>query len=125
LKGGELLANKEESTCKEKDSCKAQGEGQIEEEIFDLVVLSVGILPNLEYKNFFKNIKLESDSLGWIKQGEFNFNPVQTTISGVYAVGCSIGPKDIPDAIVEANAAVTQAMQYIEVNRESILEVER
>ena len=99
--------------------------GQIKEDTFDLVVLSVGIWPNTQYKNFFSDENLETDSIGWIKQNEFNLNPVKTSIPGVFAAGCSIGPKDIPDTIVEANAAVSQAINYIEVNKFDVLEVKK
>ena len=102
-----------------------EGGGEIKEDTFDLVVLAVGIWPNIEYKTFFKNEDLETDSLGWIKQEEFNLNPVQTTIPGVFAAGCSVGPKDIPDTIVESNAAVSQAIGYIEKHKFKFLELEK
>ncbi|MFX0013014.1 MAG: FAD-dependent oxidoreductase [Promethearchaeota archaeon] len=95
------------------DGCK------IKEETFDLLVLSVGIWPSTPgIEKVFTNRKLETDILGWIKQIEFNNNPVQTNISGVFAAGCVTGPKDIPDTIVEANAAVSQCLYYIETNKE-------
>ncbi|MFX0208420.1 MAG: FAD-dependent oxidoreductase [Candidatus Hodarchaeota archaeon] len=89
--------------------------GKIKEEVFDLVVLAVGIYPSAEgIEEVFKNEKLETDIIGWIKQTDINNNPVMTNISGVFAAGCSTGPKDIPDTIVEANAAVSQCLAYIE-----------
>jgi len=88
--------------------------GRVVEEEFDLVVLSVGLLPNPEVVKLFKNEKLELDENGWIKQIEENGNPALTSISGVFAAGCATGPKDIPDSIVEAAAASAQCTAYLE-----------
>ena len=94
-----------------------EDEGKIKEEVFDLVVLAVGIYPPTEgIEKVFKSENLETDILGWIDQAEINNNPVKTNITGVFAAGCSTGPKDIPDTIVEANAAVSQCLAYIESN---------
>lgn len=91
--------------------------GKLKEEAFDIVVLSVGLFPNPEVKKLFKNIELKTDFIGWIKPESYLENPVKTNIPGVFAAGCSIGPKDIPDTIVEANAAASQAMSYIDMHK--------
>jgi len=88
-------------------------EGVVKEETFDLVVLAVGLLPNPEIAKIFKNVKLELDEMGWIKQVDENENPTATSISGVFAAGCCIGPKDIPDSVVEASAAAAQCAAYL------------
>ena len=125
IKGRIIYVNEEENGDVRVKYEDIEDNGLIKEDTFDLVVLSVGIWPNTQYKNFFTNAELESDSLGWIKQVEFNLNPVQTSIPGVFAAGCSVGPKDIPDTIVESNAAVSQAINYIEIHRLGVLELEK
>ncbi len=95
-------------------------EGKLKEDVFDLLVLAIGIYPPKDgIEKVFKKLKLETDLLGWIKQIEININPVETNIAGVFAAGCSTGPKDIPDTIAEANAAVSQCLAYITSNGES------
>ena len=86
---------------------------KIKEDTFDLVVLSVGILPNTEITKAFKNVKLELDPFKWINQPNVNSNPAETNIPGVFVAGTASGPKDIPDSIVSAAAAASQAMAYI------------
>jgi heterodisulfide reductase subunit A len=92
--------------------------GKIKEEPFDLVVLSVGLWPSMSgVKKVFKNVELETDPLGWVKCPLCN--PVETNVPGIFAAGCVTGPKDIPDTIVEANAAVSQCLAYMEKQRSS------
>lgn len=89
--------------------------GKIKEESFDLVVLAVGLWPSFSgIAKAFKNVQLETDAIGWV-QCPLN-NPVETNVPGIFAAGCVTGPKDIPDTIVEANAAVSQCLAYIETH---------
>jgi len=92
--------------------------GRLVKETHDLVVLSVGFLPNPEIAEIFKNEKLELDEYGWIKPVNEDVNPVQTSIGGVFVAGCALGPKDIPDSIVEAGAAASQCAAYLKEVRE-------
>ena len=92
--------------------------GKIKEETFDLVVLAVGLWPSIAgITKAFKGVELETDALGWIKCPLCN--PVETNVPGIFAAGCVTGPKDIPDTIVEANAAVSQCLAYIETHNGS------
>lgn len=87
--------------------------GKVKEETFDLVVLAVGAVPNSDIVKVFKNVKIELDEIGWIKQMNPNNNAVVTSVPGVFAAGCASGPKDIPDSIVEAGAAAAQCIAYL------------
>ena len=87
--------------------------GRLRKAIHDLVVLSVGILPNPGIAEVFKNAKLEIDEYGYIKQPENYTSPSETSIKGVFAAGCVVGPKDIPDTVVEAASAAAQAAAYL------------
>lgn len=87
--------------------------GKIKEDEFDLVVLSVGLLPNLDVLKIFKD-GLKSDPYGWINQPKALENPAETSIPGVFVAGAASGPKDIPDTIVTASAAASQAIAYLE-----------
>jgi len=92
--------------------------GRLRKATHDLVVLSVGLLPNPEITKAFKNVKLELDDYGWVKPRDENISPVETSIPGVFAAGCILGPKDIPDTVLEAEAAAAQAAAYLkEVRR--------
>ncbi|MFP3945518.1 MAG: FAD-dependent oxidoreductase [Archaeoglobaceae archaeon] len=89
------------------------GEGTIEEDEYELVVLAIGLRPNSEIVNVFTNSEIEVDELGFFKPAKESTNPVVTKTKGVFVAGCASGPKDIPDTVAEANAAATQCIDYI------------
>jgi len=87
--------------------------GEINEAEHDLVVLSVGILPNSEMTSFFKKEKLELDEYNYIKQIDEMISPSKTSIEGVYVAGSASWPMDIPDSILSAGAASAESASYI------------
>lgn len=88
--------------------------GRLSKAQHDLVVLSIGLLSNPEIAGIFKNTELKLDMMGWIASPDENVNPVRTSIPGIFAAGTAIGPKDIPDSVVEGSAAAMEAAAYIE-----------
>ncbi len=87
--------------------------GRISKAVHDLVVLSVGLRPNSKIVEVFEGETLEKDEFGWIKSRDENTCPVETSVRGVFAAGCVLGPKDIPDTVLEAGAAAAQVAAYL------------
>ena len=87
--------------------------GKLKESEHDLVVLSVGVKPNSEPADIFTSHKLELDSLKFVKQSDPLLSPAKTTIEGVFVAGTATGPKDIPDSILSAGVASTEAISYL------------
>jgi len=87
--------------------------GKVKEAEHDLVVLSVGILPNSEMTSLFINEKLELDNFNYIKQTDELLSPAKTSIEGVFIAGAASGPLDIPDSILSAGNASAEAASYI------------
>ncbi len=87
--------------------------GTLKEAKHDLVVLSVGVLPNNEITKVFTNQKLELDDQRFIKQIDELVSPSLTSIEGVFVAGTAAGPKDIPDSILSAGSAASEAASYI------------
>jgi heterodisulfide reductase subunit A len=92
-------------------------ENVVRESEHDLVVLSVGVLPNLDYSNFFPNERLKFDPFNFISQSDLLINPARTSIEGVFVAGTSSGPMDIPDSILSAGAASAEAISYLKRNQ--------
>jgi heterodisulfide reductase subunit A-like polyferredoxin len=85
----------------------ANEDGEIVEETFDMVVLSVGMETSKE------NLEL-AETLGLsLTEGRFcathPFSPVNTSREGIYVCGVFQGPKDIPQSVTEASAAACAA----------------
>jgi heterodisulfide reductase subunit A len=87
--------------------------GQVKEVIHDLVVLSVGVQPNNEIVNAFKNAHLDLDEFNFIKQADVLAGPSKTTIDGVFVSGTAAGPMDIPDSILSAGCAASEVAAYL------------
>ena len=87
--------------------------GIVKEAKHDLVVLSVGVLPNNEITKNFTNQVLQLDEQNYIKQIDELINPALTSIEGVFVAGTAAGPKDIPDSILSAGSAASEAAGYI------------
>lgn len=93
--------------------------GQLRQAEHDLVVLSVGLLPNTETLQLFTGEQLESDEFFYVKEVNEDINPGQTSIQGVFVAGTASGARDIPDSILHAGAAAAQAAAYVERTRMS------
>jgi heterodisulfide reductase subunit A len=88
--------------------------GKLSRAEHDLVVLSVGLLPNTEYMNLFAGEELETDDFLFVKETDEDLNPGKTSIDGVFVAGTASGAKDIPDSILHAGAAAAQAAAHVE-----------
>ncbi|MBN2430113.1 MAG: CoB--CoM heterodisulfide reductase iron-sulfur subunit A family protein [Acidobacteria bacterium] len=85
--------------------------GRLEERRYDLVVLSQGLVPAWQGKGVL-DIELGDD--GFFKSISPKISPVLTSAEGIFVAGVAAGPKDIPDAIVEAGAAAMEAAIHLE-----------
>jgi len=88
--------------------------GHIAEAEYDLVVLAVGVRPNLDTKTFFSEEELALDEFDYVDEPEEDINPGATSIPGVFVAGAASGAKDIPESILHAGAAVAQAAAWLE-----------
>jgi len=81
--------------------------GEIREEEFDLVVLSVGMVPSASTKQLAATVGIDLDPYGFAKTDPFA--PLATSRPGVYACGVFQGPKDIPETVAQASGAAAAA----------------
>jgi heterodisulfide reductase subunit A len=81
--------------------------GQISEEIFDMVVLSTGMVISQSTMALADKLGVKLDHHNFVDTS--CFEPVSTSSPGVYTCGVFAGPKDIPRAVMEASAASSAA----------------
>jgi heterodisulfide reductase subunit A2 len=86
-------------------------DGAIKEEIFDMLVLSVGLEINKNIADLSKRIGIDLDKYHFTKTD--SFHPVGTSVEGIYACGVFTGPKDIPQSVMEASAAACAATEHL------------
>ncbi|MFO8235853.1 MAG: FAD-dependent oxidoreductase [Bacteroidales bacterium] len=87
--------------------------GGIQEAEHDMVVLSVGVLPNTDVAKIFNGEKLQMDPFNYIGQMDEMLSPAKTNLEGVFVAGSASGPMDIPDSILSAGAASAESASYI------------
>ena len=116
------------STVKELQQSKnlllqyALDDGTVQEEEFDLVVLSVGMTPAPQAKEMAQRLGVELDHYGFVNTREFS--PNETSRSGVYVCGAFEGPMDIPEAVTSASSTAALASQLLGEVRGTLVEEE-
>jgi len=88
-------------------------ENKVKESEHDLVVLSVGVLPNQDPLSLFSEKQLKSDQFNFVFQSDPLSSPAKTSIEGVFVAGTASGPMDIPDSILSAGSASSEAISYL------------
>ncbi|MFX1571194.1 MAG: FAD-dependent oxidoreductase [Promethearchaeota archaeon] len=83
--------------------CYETEDGKVIEEIYNMVVLSVGLNPPDDAKYLAEKFNIELNEFGFAKTEIFN--PVQTSRPGIFACGAFSQPKDIPETVTQASAA--------------------
>ena len=88
--------------------------GELRETEHDLVVLAVGVRPNLEASKLFVGCELGLDDYQFVAEADEDRDPGATDLPGVFVAGTAAGARDIPDSILHAGAAVAQAAAHLE-----------
>lgn len=85
----------------------ADESGAICEEIFDIVVLSVGLQIDGDAIRLAEKLEVDLGKYHFVENDPFK--PVETSRPGIFACGVFQGPKDIPSSVIEASAAAAAA----------------
>ncbi len=89
--------------------------GKLEVEVFDMIVLSVGLEISSEVADLARRLDLD------LTPGNFcqtqTFSPVETSREGIFVCGAFQGPKDIPQSVVDSSAAATAAGEILTAAR--------
>jgi heterodisulfide reductase subunit A-like polyferredoxin len=81
--------------------------GEIQKEVFSMVVLSVGLQIPDASAEFAQRLGIELNRYKFVDTD--TFTPVETSRPGIFTCGVFQGPKDIPGSVTEASAAACLA----------------
>jgi heterodisulfide reductase subunit A2 len=81
--------------------------GKMKEEIFSMVVLSVGLQVQPDAAELARRLGIKLNKYHFVESNPFA--PVATSQPGIYTCGVLQGPKDIPGSVTEASAAACLA----------------
>jgi len=90
--------------------------GCMQEEEFDMVVLSIGLEPP---RGLADGLGLGLNEHGFVESDKFRI--FQTTREGVMVCGAAQEPRDIPDTVTMASAAAARASQIMHAARGTLL----
>jgi heterodisulfide reductase subunit A len=79
----------------------------------DLVVLMVGMEPREDAEHVAHLVNISRDKDGWFIESHPKLDPVATTTDGIFIAGACQAPKDIPDTVSQARAAVARILAKI------------
>ncbi len=92
--------------------------GEMRDERFDMVVLSVGLQVSAETLELAKRLGVDINKDRFAQSHPFA--AVQTSRDGVYSCGTFQGPKDIPTSVVEAGAAACISGAHLNTARNTL-----
>jgi heterodisulfide reductase subunit A len=87
----------------------------VQEEEFDMVVLSVGLEPPAGVKGLAGKFGIELNPHDYCKVNPVN--PMETTRPGIFVSGAFQGPTDIPESVFTASAAGAQCGELLDYRR--------
>jgi heterodisulfide reductase subunit A-like polyferredoxin len=89
--------------------------GEVKEEEFDMVVLSVGLMVPPELRGLAEMLGLKLNHYGFCQTDEFG--PTETSRPGILVCGAFQSPKDIPETVMQASSAAAQASAILSTAR--------
>jgi len=94
-------------------------EGEVKEEEFDMVVLSLGLVPSSASKELMEVTSVESNTFGFTTTHPFT--PGQSSRSGIYVAGAIEVPRDIPETVMSASSAAAQSAELLAHERGTLI----
>ncbi len=94
-------------------------DGELREDEFNLVVLSVGLSPSEEVGELAGRLGIELNEYEFCRTDAFN--PVETSRPGVLVAGAFQNPKDIPESVCQASGASAKASELLSPVRGTLI----
>ena len=79
----------------------------------DLVILAPAIEPTSDASRLAEITSISQGDGGFFAEEHEKLGPVSTSTDGVYIVGCAQGPKNIPETIVQSDAAAGKILSSL------------
>jgi heterodisulfide reductase subunit A len=101
------VSNIEENEDKTLTVNYTDADGNPASAVYDLVVLSIGLVPPVGAEDLSKTLGINLNEYGFCETSVFN--PLETTKAGVFVAGAFAAPKDIPTTVAESSGAAAKA----------------
>jgi len=97
---------------------ESDGKPVTHEEEFDMVVLSVGLKPTASTQAMAERLGIKLNEFGFSEAPVFH--PGESSRPGIFVAGAFSEPKDIPETVIEASCAASQASALLAAGRGSL-----
>ena len=87
--------------------------GNVAEQEFDLVALATPMVPPSGLEELAGKMRLSLGADGFVQEKHPKLDPVDTLITGVFACGCALSPKDVRDTVSDALGAASKASLFL------------
>ena len=87
--------------------------GEITEEEFDMVALATPMVPSPEMKEVAEKMKVALGEDGFVQEKHPKLDPVDSLVTGVFACGCALSPKDVRDTVSDALGAAAKVSLFL------------
>jgi heterodisulfide reductase subunit A len=87
--------------------------GELTNEEFDLVGLATPMVPPEGLKELADKMKVATGEDGFITEKHPKLDPVDSLVTGIFACGCSLSPKDVRDTVSDGLGAAAKAALFL------------
>jgi heterodisulfide reductase subunit A len=87
--------------------------GNMTEEEFDLVGLATPMIPPSESKELAEKMRVATGEDGFITERHPKLDPVDSLVTGIFACGCALSPKDVRDTVSDGLGASAKAALFL------------
>ena len=87
--------------------------GNVAEQEFDLVALATAMVSPSGLKELAEKMRLSLGEDGFVQEKHPKLDPVDSLITGVFACGCALSPKDVRDTVSDALGAAAKASLFL------------
>ncbi len=94
-------------------------EGKLTEEEFDLVVLSMGLVPSKTSRDLAERLEIGLNKYGFVEPQPMK--PGETSREGIFVAGAFEAPKDIPESVMSASSAAALSTEFLSKSRGSMV----
>ena len=89
--------------------------GQIKSQEYDLIVLSLGMLPPAALNEVAAKFDIALNEQNFCRTS--TFKPIETSHDGIYVAGPANEPKDIPETVMQASGAAAKVLSLLQESR--------
>jgi len=87
--------------------------GEVREDEFDLVALATPMVPASGLKELAGKMRLSLGEEGFVQEKHPKLDPVDSLVTGIFACGCALSPKDVRDTVSDALGAAAKASLFL------------